>query len=72
MPLSRSSLARATRDYRPSLTDEGRVVAAVLGAADGSRTTEEIAEDIRRRFPSRAMTAAGALPLVQAILKRHA
>lgn len=50
-PATTADLRKRAHDFRPVLGEQGRIDAAVLGMMDGGATLEEIARELRRRFP---------------------
>lgn len=52
-PARPADLRKRAHDFRPVLGEQGRIDAAVLGMMDGGATLEQIAHELRRRFPGR-------------------
>jgi precorrin-6B methylase 2 len=72
VPLKGGTLQKAARQYRPSLTDEGRALEFVLTHCDGTRSVEAIAEALQALQPSRYRTVDDALRFVQVVVKANA
>lgn len=70
-PMTAASLAKAARDYQPTLAVDGDVLLQVLTDCDGATTVEAIAATLRARFPARFGDAAEALAFVQRAAKRY-
>lgn len=64
MPLSMQRLMQARLDRRPHLSTRGQLRMAALQLMDGSRTVEQLARELRARFPDRLATDADALRIV--------
>lgn len=60
-PFSPDALRRRAHDFRPALGGEGRIEHAALSLMDGGMTLDEIAHELRRRFPGRFATWEDAL-----------
>jgi protein arginine N-methyltransferase 1 len=52
-PFSAETLRRRAHDHRPVLGEQGRIDLAALGMMEGGATLEEVARELRRRFPAR-------------------
>jgi type I protein arginine methyltransferase len=63
-PLSAAALRRRAHDHRPVLGEQGRIDRTILEMMDGAATLEEIAREVRRRFPGRFATWEHALSRV--------
>jgi protein arginine N-methyltransferase 1 len=63
-PLSQARLRKRAGSYRPALTPDGQVDAAILGAMDGATSLEDIVRTIMRQFPARFPSFAEALARV--------
>lgn len=64
VPLSRERLVRARIDRRPRLSPRGQLRLAALQLMDGNWTVEELARELRERYPERLTTDAEALRVV--------
>lgn len=70
--LSPDELRKARPDYKPSLSPLGQAVQFVLGAADGSRSVEAIAEELLHRYPEAIRTRDDAGRLVRNMMAHFA
>lgn len=55
-PFSTDELRRQAHDFRPRLSEQGRIDAAVMGMMDGGSTLQEIARALQDRFPGQFAT----------------
>lgn len=70
-PLSRERLQRARLDQRLRLSAGGRLRVTALELCDGSRTLEDVARELRERYPERLATEAEALRYVSRQLQQE-
>ncbi|MBW8768328.1 MAG: hypothetical protein JF589_01080, partial [Gemmatimonadetes bacterium] len=61
LPLDPAALAARSDHFTPRRSEEGEVIAALLGAADGRTTFGELARLLHGRFPERFATEQSAL-----------
>ncbi|HEX9938005.1 MAG TPA: hypothetical protein VGB15_12815, partial [Longimicrobium sp.] len=69
---SPTRLRRRADGFRPTLGDNGRIDAYVLGRMDGSATLGEIARELAERFPARFPTWEAALAHVGRLSEQYA
>jgi precorrin-6B methylase 2 len=72
LPMKATTIEKASLQYHPALTEEGRALAHVLARCDGRQGVEEIAESLQALMPQRYRTSAEARRFVQLAVKRHA
>jgi protein arginine N-methyltransferase 1 len=71
-PLSRGRLAEMETSHRPALNPTGEVDRHILALMDGSRTIQDIAEKIRKKYPDRYPTVNEAVDRVCRLSNRYA
>jgi hypothetical protein len=72
VPLSASTLSKATPDYRPSLSADGELQAFVLARSTGDATVADIATAVHEHWPRRYPTSEEAFRVVRAIVRHLA
>jgi protein arginine N-methyltransferase 1 len=55
-PLTTDRLRRLEETHKPVVTGSGRALAYLLDRADGERTTRQLADELRKRFPAEFRT----------------
>jgi protein arginine N-methyltransferase 1 len=70
-PISRESLKKTEKTYRPQLSDSGKADRLSLELMDGKKTLWEIAELLRGRFPVLFPTARAAFDRVARLSSRY-
>lgn len=70
-PLSPESLTTREAGYVPTRTDDGEVVAFVLGRADGQRTLGELSQEIAERFPELFRSPGDDLSFVTEVTQKY-
>ena len=68
--LSPESLHRRAADFRPELSDDGRVELAILRSMDGEHSLSEIAERMMAEHPGRLPSRRRALAVVREVVRR--
>jgi type I protein arginine methyltransferase len=71
-PSTLRDLRKRAHGFTPTLDEDGRIDGAVLGMMDGSATLEQIAREMRRRFPERFGTWEEALSRVGRLSQAYA
>jgi len=70
-PVTAERLRQRAGDFRPALSDDGRVDRFILGRMDGARSLQQIATDVREEFPASFESAGDALTRVADLSVRY-
>lgn len=71
-PSTPADLRKRAHDFRPALGDDGVIDREILARMDGAATLEEIARDVRHRFPERFRSWEEALSRVALLSQSYA
>jgi protein arginine N-methyltransferase 1 len=70
-PTPLQQLLKRADSYVPKLSDDGKIDSYILAQMDGIASTEELAEEVRERYPNRFATADDALTRVADLVERY-
>lgn len=71
-PVTADQLRRVRANFGPRLSRKGQAESYLLGALNGDRTADELAEELQRRFAECFATRAAAAQFVQKVIERCA